>query len=143
MLYAQEDRNTVPHPFTWQMAEPTPSPWEQMTPDLAPWFVRNAVSFLVSAVTVKDIAVNVTDETARKQMVSGADAAIAAFLNDYCGTPPRLIPWPWPGPPPWVVQIGSALSMVANTFQEGVLRDEILAIAGRLMERIKNSVQVD
>jgi hypothetical protein len=94
-------------------------------------------------VTVKDVAVNVSGETARKQMVSGADAAIGAFLDDYCGTPPRLIPWPWPGPPPWVTQIASALSVVANTFQEGVLRDGILAVAGRLMERIGGNLQID
>jgi hypothetical protein len=135
MLYLQEHRPGVPHLPTLEMAEPDPSPWKQINPDPLPWIVQNAVSFLVSAVTIKDVAVNVSDEKARKQMISGADAAIAAFVDDYCGTPPRLIPWPWPGPPPWVVEIASALSLCANNFQEGVLRDGILAIAGQLMQR--------
>lgn len=135
MLYLQERGKGTPRLTTIERAEPDPSPWVQINPDPAPWIVQNAVSFVVSAVTVKDVAVNVPDETERKQMISGADAAIAAFLDDYCGTPPRLIPWPWPGPPPWVAQIASALSLVANAFQEGVLRDGILAIAGQMMQR--------
>jgi len=143
MLYLQEHRKGLPHLATMEAVEPDPSPWRQVNPDPVPWIVQNAVSFLVSAVTVKDVAVNVPSETARKEMISGADAAIAAFLDDYCGTPPRLIPWPWPGPPPWVTQIASALSLVANTFQEGVLRDGILAIAGQMMQRVAGRLTAD
>jgi hypothetical protein len=140
MLYLQEHSKSGPHP-TSEMAEPEPSLWKQrVNPDPVPWIVSAAVSFLVSAATVKDVAARVTNEKARAQMISGAERSIDAFLDDYCGTPPRLIPWPWPGPPPWVVQIASELSLIANTFQDGVLRNGILDVAGQVMERAANAV---
>jgi hypothetical protein len=139
MLYLQGHPKGGPHP-TLEMAEPDPSPWrERVSPDPEPWIVSYAVSFLVSAVSVKDVAGRVSSEKARAQMVSRADASIEAFLDDYCGTPPRLIPWPWPGPPPWVVQIASELSLVANTFQDGILRNGILDVAGRVLQCAANA----
>lgn len=144
MLYLQGHPKGPRHLPTLEMAEPNalpwhepdPSPWRQINePEPLPWIVSYAVSFLVSAISVKDAAAKVPSETARAQMISGADATINTFIDDFCGTPPRFIHWPFPGPPPWVVQIASELSLAANTFQEGVLRNEILGVAGQVMQR--------
>lgn len=75
----------------------------------------------------------VPGEMARKQMIIGADEAIAT-LDNYYGTPPRLIPWPGPGPLPGCA-IAAAVSLVPNTFQEGVLGDGVRAIAGQMTQR--------
>jgi ABC-type glycerol-3-phosphate transport system substrate-binding protein len=91
-----------------------------------------AVAFLVSAVSSKAAAANMTNKAAAQQIIAAADQAIAAFIDsdDIC---PR---WPYPGPPPWLSIIASELTLVANTLQEGSLRTGILQAAGRVLDRV-------
>jgi hypothetical protein len=98
------------------------------TPDPIPW----AVAFLVSAVSSKVAAANMTNKTAAQQIIVGADQAITAFIDsdDIC---PR---WPLPGPPPWLSIIASELTLVANTLQDGALRTGILQVAGQVLDRV-------
>jgi len=99
----------------------------QLNPDPVPW----AVSFLLSAASSKAAAATMTNKAAADQIVANADQTIASFLDsdDIC---PR---WPFPGPPPWRSIIASELTLVANTLNEGSLRDGILDIAGQLLDR--------
>jgi hypothetical protein len=97
-----------------------------------------AVPHLVSIVTTQHAASAMKSKEAAKQVIATAETGISQFLDDYCGTPPRLIPWPFPGPPPWVSIIASELAEKANTFQEGSLRTALLQLAGRLLERALN-----
>ena len=91
-----------------------------------------SVTFLVSAVSSKVAAANMTDKTAAEQIIAAADEAISAFIDsdDIC---PR---WPYPGPPPWLSIIASELTLVANTLQEGSLRTGILQVAGQVLDRV-------
>jgi hypothetical protein len=73
---------------------PIPIPW---LPVPCPWLVET----IVWAVGVKQLATTLPNGA---QMQKSADAAIAQVFDDYCGTPPRLVPWPWPGPPPWAYE---------------------------------------
>lgn len=100
----------------------------QLGPAPSPW----AVSFLISAASSKAAAANMTNKTAADQIIANADRAIASFLDsdDIC---PRR---PFPGPPPWLAVIASELTLVANTLNEGSLREGILDIAGRLLDRV-------
>lgn len=66
----------------------------------------------------------------RSELEVSAAAFVDAVLDDYCGTRP-----PWPGPSPWAMAIASALSELANTYQAGFLRDELLRIAARVMQK--------
>jgi hypothetical protein len=104
-------------------AEPNPSPWSP------------AVSLLISAISMKEVAFRLPDGELRKDITQRADHAISVFIDDYCGTPPRRIPWPWPGPPPWVYSIVSELATAANSFQEGSMRNEVLNVAGQIAQR--------
>jgi hypothetical protein len=97
-----------------------------------------AVPHLVSIVTTQHAASAMKSKEAAKQVIATAESGISQFLDDYCGTPPRLIPWPFPGPPPWVSIIASELAEKANTFQEGSLRAALLQLAGRLLDRALN-----
>jgi len=102
-------------------------------PEPIPW--SPAVSFLMSAISLKEVASKVPDGRLRSDLGRRADHAISEFIEDYCGTPPRRFPWPWPGPPPWVYSIVSELTMAANTFQEGSLRNEVLSVAGQIAQK--------
>jgi hypothetical protein len=120
-----------PDPVPWLGSNPDPVPWIATTPDPVPW----AVAFLVSAVSIKETASAMTNKEAAGQVVATADASITQFLDDYCGTPPRNIPWPYPGPPPWVSVIASQLTAVANTLQQGHLQTALLQLAGQVLDK--------
>jgi hypothetical protein len=97
-------------------------------PDPVPW----AVAFLVSAVSSKVAACNMTNQTAATQIATSADQTIAAFIDsdDICP------PWPFPGPPPWLSIIASQLTLVANSLQPGALQTGILQVAGQVLDRV-------
>jgi hypothetical protein len=115
-------------PLPLRIAEPNPSPWSP------------AVSFLISAISQKEVASKLPDGGLRNELDRRADQAILTFIDDYCGNPPRRIPWPWPGPPPWVYAIVSELAEAANTFQEGSLRNEVLHVAGQIAQKAFGSI---
>ncbi len=102
----------------------------QLNPDPVPW----SVAFLVSAVSSKVAAANMTNKAAAQQFIATTDQAITGFIDgdDICP------PWPFPGPPPWLSVIESELTLVANTLQEGTLRTSILQVAGRVLDRALN-----
>jgi len=122
------------HPYQTHLnlvEEPVPSPWRTAYPSPA----QQAVALLISAATAKETASAMTDGVAAKQVATSADASIAEVIDDYCGTPPRKVPWPFPGPPPWVWEIASQLTVAANALQEGSLRTSLLQISGRVIEK--------
>jgi len=96
-------------------------------PDPVPW----SVAFLVSKVSSKEAAANMTNKAAAQQIIADADEAITEFIDsdDIC---PR---WPYPGPSPWLSIIASVLTFVANTMQVGSLRIGILQVAGQVLDR--------
>jgi hypothetical protein len=92
------------------------------------------VAFLVSTVSSKVAAANMTNKAAAQQIVAAADQTITAFIDsdDIC---PR---WPYPGPPPWLSIIASELTLAASTLQEGALRAGLLQVAGQVLDRALN-----
>jgi hypothetical protein len=116
-FYGSVELNPQPLP---PREDPQPSPW------------RNAaVRYLATIAGMHELAQNVSDQALREQLNASAEAAIQAFIEDYCGTPPRRIPWHWPGPPPWVTPLAGEVISAANT-QTGALREGLLRIAGRI-----------
>ncbi|MBV8135526.1 MAG: hypothetical protein JO121_07790 [Deltaproteobacteria bacterium] len=97
----------------------------------------DGVTFLMKTVTTKVAASNMSDKKAAQNIIAAADNAIAEYLDsdDIC---PR---WPFPGPPPWLVSAASELTLIANTFQEGPLRTEILNVAGLVLDRAQQLAQ--
>ena len=115
----------VPH----GLGHPIPTPWH---PVPIPWM--SAVDALVAAVTAQQLAATV-EGPLRAQLEQSASASIAQVLDDYCGTPPRLIPWPYPGPPPWIFAIASELNTIANASESVAMQAGLLKIAGQVLER--------
>jgi hypothetical protein len=107
----------------------------ELNPQPLPPFHSPVISYLGTLVSMQELSRNVTNPSVAKQLAGSAEAAFAAFLDDYCGTPPRQIPWPWPGPPPWVLSLAAEVVSVANTYQAGAFRDGLLNFAGRIAEK--------
>ena len=105
-----------------RLADPVPNPWV------------SEVALLSQAAQAKALAARL-HESQKTAMIRSADAAIEVVLEDWCGTPPRRIPWPWPGPPPWVWDIASSLTLLANQAQASELRESLLDISARVVER--------
>jgi hypothetical protein len=124
-----EPGNSRPH----QIAEPNPMPWRTAEPSPSPWFA--AVSYLMTSISLKEIAAGLPEGEARSSLNKHADHAISSFLDDICGTPPRRIPWPWPGPPPWIFPLASQLVIAAHSFEAGNLREETLRVAGQIAQK--------
>ena len=108
-------------PGPQERAEPTPDPWQQ------------AITELVQAAQLKELAVKMPRPEQQTAVLQSANAAIEAFLDDWCGNGwPR---WPLPGPRPEVLTIVSQLSLLAHSIQGGALREELLGIASQALAR--------
>ena len=112
--------------------QPLPPGRDARGPQPEPW--NAAVRYLATLVNVKELGRTLGNTPHGNQMTASAETAFASFLDDFCGTPPRRIPWPWPGPPPWVALLSAELVSVANT-QTGTMRDGLMHFAGRIAEK--------
>ena len=115
-------------PFTYRIPY-TLWKWQHEGRDL-PSVVPQIVTGLAEAANAAQVAAVLPESELRSELEASAAAFVEAVLDDYCGTRP-----PWPGPPPWAIAIASALCELANTYQAGFLRDELLRIAGRAMQK--------
>jgi hypothetical protein len=108
------------------------SDWTEWPRRLTEW----AVPFLVTIVTTQEAASAMKNKEAGQQIIASGERSISQFLDDYCGTPPRLIPWPFPGPPPWISEIASQLAKEAHTVQAGSLQTAMLQLSGRVLDAL-------
>jgi hypothetical protein len=116
-------------PFTPRVPYSVWQIWHEAGHSL-PSVVPQIVTGLAEAANAAQVAAVLPESELRSEMEASAAAFVEAVLDDYCGTRP-----PWPGPPPWAIAIASALSELANTYQAGFLRDELLRIAGQAMQK--------
>src|ERR1043165_1940641 len=103
---------------------PGPQPWSQ------------SVSFVLSAISLKEVAARLSNQQLKKDLEMQANNAISRFIDD-CGNILRF-PWrgPWPGPhPPPPFSIVFELALAANTLQEGSFREEVLHVAADIVEK--------
>jgi hypothetical protein len=107
-------------------------PWTESPRSVTDW----AVPFLVTIVTTQEAASAMKNKDAGQQIIATGEKAISQFLGDYCGTPPRLIPWPFPDPPPWISAIASQLAKEAHAIQAGSLQTAMLQLSGRVLEAL-------
>jgi hypothetical protein len=107
--------------------DPEPDPWRSA-------FAQSVVNQLISAVAAK-----VTGETLRNKghkevgghLVTSANTAISALIDEYCGTP--YPGWPYPGPPPWIFEILTEVTLIS-----GAMNGEMREGLGQLNDQIAN-----
>jgi hypothetical protein len=115
-----------------RVAGPSPEPWlPNAGPHPEPWMV--AIPQLIQAAHARALTAHL-DGDQRQGAHQGASTAITSIIDDWCGTHPRKIPWPWPGPPPWTWEIAAAISVAANSLQEGALRQSLEEVAQQVVQ---------
>ena len=120
-----------------------PMPGPGLGPGPSPWPVASS---LITAISLREVASQMSEGRVKVEFAKRLDSAIARFIDD-CGTKPPRWPWPWPhpgphpGPPPWVYEIVSELAVAANGIAEGKVRNEILRVAGQIVERASGSIE--
>lgn len=116
------------------LASMRPRVGDELAIDSGPWPwagpVKKIAAFLVSQISLKQLASSLPPEQAGP-LISSTDRSIAEEVDDICGT--KVPGWHWPGPPPWIFPIASELAVVANTFQDGNLRSEVLKVASQIL----------
>jgi hypothetical protein len=105
--------------------EPSPSPW------------RSTVSSLIAVISLREVASKMPDGQVKLELGKRVDGAISRFIDD-CGT--KHPGWPYPGPPPFVYPIASELAVAANAITESNVRNEVLQLAGKIIERASGSI---
>jgi len=99
-------------------------------PQPSPWY--EAIMGIVGLVCLKQSVSKMAAGPEKTALVQGINSSIIAAIDD-CGTPYGH--WHWPGPPPLVLGIASALVFVANTFQEESARVELADISAKILQR--------
>jgi hypothetical protein len=94
--------NPQPLPPGSLVAEPNPDSWRSP-----------AVRYLATLASVKELGATMGSEKGQ-HVVAAAEREFRLFWMIFRGTPARRIPWPWPGPPPWVLPLASEIMSVAK-----------------------------
>jgi hypothetical protein len=139
------DRIKGPHPIHWIVAGPVPNPWIVAGPGPQPWrlaYTTVLAQEVVSSITnLQDIAGILEGAQTRVQEV--ARQRLQVFIDDYCGTPPRKNPFPWPRPrdeindgfsPLELVVIGTQFETAATWANED-LKQAFLAASAQLIDQ--------
>ena len=131
-----------PQPWeeAWTAGGPFPQPWrfgaqigsQRSTPHPVPW--RVVVSELLSEVSLQEVAQRMPEGEEQNRLRERYGARISEIIDDFCGTSWRR-PIPVPGPRPWVLPAVEQLAAAAHSLQEGSMREEILRVAGELMQK--------
>jgi hypothetical protein len=100
-----------------------------------PW--QSAVSSLIAVISLREVASKMPDGQVKIELSKRVDGAISSFIDD-CGT--KHPGWPYPGPPPFVYPIASELAVAANSITDGNVRNEVLQLAGQVIERASGSI---
>jgi hypothetical protein len=92
-----EQAGPLPDPW-WALARPSPQPWRGLAgPFPQPWRgLVGATATIRYTLEQQQLAESIG---AGDRAIESAHTTIQRFVDDFCGTPPRLR-WPFPWPPP-------------------------------------------
>jgi hypothetical protein len=83
---------------------------------------------------MKEVARQMPEGQAKQALNASTGRAIAELIDDWCGTR-HPGPHPWPGPVAGIPSLVSALGIAACSFAESGMRQELLDVAGRIVEK--------
>jgi len=131
----------------------THSNTEARYPDLPPprpWLP--ALSYLLAAITTKAVAQELPSGPEIKTVIDRATQTITDVIDNICRTPwtwPPRVPPPPPPPinpfvdPPWAPWAAlSELTVIANTLQQGLLKEEVRQAARQMLQQLLASTGV-
>lgn len=133
-----------PSPDPWRSmaasrltAGPQPEPWHSMLTALT---ARMVIDGAVARIRGAE---NAGMDEQSERVYNSVRASIREFVDDWCGTPPRRWPRPWPWPltmngytpdPVDLIAAGAQFHLAAAAVDEGTLQEEFGAAANRLFE---------
>jgi hypothetical protein len=93
------------------------------------------VSFLLAQISLKEAANKLGDNTIKERINTSVNEAINRYIDDLAGV--TLHPWlkTVPGAAAWVYPIVSELVLISHRYPEARLRDEILNVAGQILQK--------
>jgi hypothetical protein len=127
-------RGGKPHVTHWDTPEMLQIGRHPVSSDPMPAFVNSGpmpgvVTAIIGLISLKLAASQLPNGAAKTSFLGSIDSSIAADIDEICP------PYPWPGPPPWVLAIVATLVFAANTLQEGGLKTELNAVATQILQR--------
>ena len=99
---------------------------------------RWLTSIFVTQLAVKDLTSRLPKEQGG-EITSNIEQAIADEIDFVCGNVPH-VHGPVPGPNPYPFAIAAELNLVANTMQEGTLRNAVVQLAGQIVNKATTTV---
>jgi hypothetical protein len=144
----------APIPGTIPAAIPAPAPWlhaalaqhlgmqyphllgMQQLPGLTHQAAIAApVAFLLSQISLKEAASKMSDDAMKERLIANINETTNRYIDDIAGV--TLHPWfkAGPGAAPWVYPIVSELALIAHRFPEGTIRNEVLHLAGQVLQK--------
>ena len=93
------------------------------------------ISFILAQISLKEAASRLSDNTIKERIISGVNEAIHRYVEDLAGV--TLHPWlkTVPGAAPWVYPLVSELVLISHRYPEASLRNEILNVAGQILQK--------
>jgi hypothetical protein len=116
----------------WHPAVDGQSPGGSPHHQPGPWPWSAAVCALAEAASIKKIAASLPEGDPRRQLEAEASRSIGRVLDEWCGAR-RAWTGPEPGLLPWSIAIAGQLAALASSHPAGLLRDELLRIAGQVL----------
>jgi hypothetical protein len=133
--FEEPSRRFGPFPQPWRSpwrSGPIPVPWRSAGPVPDPW--RVVLSELLSEVSFRGVAERMPEGEEQNRLRERYGHRVSEIIDDFCGTSWRR-PIPIPGPRPWVLPAVEQLAAAAHSLQEGSMREEVLRVAGELMQK--------
>ncbi len=94
------------------------------------------VSELLSEVSLKEVADRMPEGgAAQSRLRERYGRRVSEIIDDFCATSWRRPIPPPPGPRPWVLPAVEQLAAAAHSLQEGSMREEVLRVAGELLQK--------
>jgi hypothetical protein len=121
---------------------PSPDPWITHDQLRLVYTTALAKEIMNSIATLQDLADTLPD--AQSRVIEVANQRLQVFFDDYCGTPPRKSPFPFPHPregfiegfrPLELVIIGTQLESTAATLVNGELQQALSALGTKMIEQ--------
>jgi 5'-3' exoribonuclease 2 len=92
-----------------------------------------ATGFLLSQIALKDAVSRVGDEAVKARVIAGANEVLTRTIDDLAGV--TLHPWLRSAALAWSYPVATELALLAYKYREGVVREELLNVAGQLLAK--------
>jgi hypothetical protein len=95
--------------------------------------VSPLTAMLLTQFGLKEAVSRITDEPLKERIINGINEAINRSIEGLAGM--TLHPWFGPGAQAMIYPVVSELALVAHTMQDGAVRNELLNLAGQILNK--------